>query len=128
MREGQVEILLVTSRKQKRWILPKGICEPAVSRRETAAREAYEEAGAVGKVADRALGSYSYIKWGAECQVDLFPMRVTKLVDEAQWEERERGRQWMSPEQALKQIKQPELNVMIQRWAAHLQAGATTRA
>lgn len=128
VREDQLEILLVTSRKQKRWILPKGICEPAISSRETAAREAYEEAGAVGEVAERALGSFSYIKWGAECKVDLFPMRVTKVIDEAEWKERERERQWMSPELALKQIKQPELKVMILNWVEHLRAEAAAQA
>jgi 8-oxo-dGTP pyrophosphatase MutT (NUDIX family) len=45
-----VEILLVTSLNSKRWILPKGWAEPDLSLPESAAREAFEEAGVTGQV------------------------------------------------------------------------------
>ena len=40
-----VEVLLVTSRETKRWIIPKGWPIPGLSPSKSAAREAYEEAG-----------------------------------------------------------------------------------
>ena len=127
MVDNGVEILLVMSRKQRHWILPKGICDPALGPHASAAREAFEEAGAEGEVGEQSLGSYRYVKWGGECQVDVFPMRVTRLIDEAEWEESHRGRQWVSPKQAMKQVKQPELKEMIKALAARLEADANTQ-
>jgi phosphohistidine phosphatase len=119
--DGDIEILMVMSRKRKRWILPKGICGPALGPQACAAQEAFEEAGAQGEVGEQALGSYRYEKWGGECTVDVFPMRVTRLLDEADWQESHRGRQWVSPKQALKQLKQPELKAMIKSLVARLE-------
>ena len=42
-----VEVLLITSRKRKRWVIPKGIVEPKLSPLESALKEAYEEAAAI---------------------------------------------------------------------------------
>ncbi|PUB90441.1 MAG: hypothetical protein DBP01_07560, partial [gamma proteobacterium symbiont of Ctena orbiculata] len=67
MEEGEVEILVVMSSKRKHWVLPKGISEPALSLQDSAAKEALEEAGVEGEVAEEPIGAYSYEKWGAEC-------------------------------------------------------------
>ena len=40
-----LEVLLITSRHSKRWILPKGWLQPDLTAAENAAREAFEEAG-----------------------------------------------------------------------------------
>lgn len=122
--EGQIQILMVTSRKRKHWVLPKGIYDSTIGQQASAAQEAYALAGIEGEIDDQALGSYTYMKWGAECKVDVFPMRVISLIDEADWEKRQRGRQWMTPSQAIKQAKQAELKSIIQKWAACLQAEA----
>ena len=45
IRDGVTEVLLITSRKRKDWILPKGIVEPGQTPQEAAAMEALEEAG-----------------------------------------------------------------------------------
>ena len=50
LREGRVEILLITSRKGKRWVVPKGILEPELTPAESAAKEAREEAGVSGRI------------------------------------------------------------------------------
>ncbi|MBT3059659.1 MAG: NUDIX hydrolase, partial [Candidatus Thiodiazotropha sp. (ex Lucina pensylvanica)] len=94
--------------------------EPALSLQESAAKEALEEAGIEGEVAEEPIGSYSYEKWGAECTVDVFPMRVTRELSEKEWEENHRGREWLSPKQAIKRVKQAELKPMIQALAKHL--------
>ncbi|MEW8265593.1 MAG: histidine phosphatase family protein [Candidatus Thiodiazotropha sp.] len=118
--DDKVEIMVVMSSKRKHWVLPKGISEPALSLQESAAKEALEEAGIEGEVAEEPIGSYSYEKWGAECTVDVFPMRVTRELSEKEWEENHRGREWLSPKQAIKRVKQAELKPMIQALAKHL--------
>src|SRR5262245_6003483 len=50
-----------TSRR-RRWIIPKGWPKKGKSPYHSAAREAFEEAGVVGAVAKRSVGSFSYEK------------------------------------------------------------------
>ena len=52
------EVLLVTSLRTRRWILPKGWPHPGLSLPESAAREAQEEAGVIGVADTASLGSY----------------------------------------------------------------------
>ena len=47
-RPNGLEVLLVTSRKGTRWVLPKGVVEPGMTPAASAAREALEEAGIRG--------------------------------------------------------------------------------
>jgi 8-oxo-dGTP pyrophosphatase MutT (NUDIX family) len=60
---GTREVLLLTSRETRRWVIPKGWpmkgCKPA----EVANREAYEEAGLIGRiVGKKPVGSFHYEK------------------------------------------------------------------
>ena len=59
-RKGRFEVLLVTSRRRGRWILPKGWPAPGCSAARSAAREAFEEAGVIGRPGDEPLGSYTH--------------------------------------------------------------------
>jgi phosphohistidine phosphatase len=118
--DGKLEILVVMSSKRKHWVLPKGISEPALSLQESAAKEALEEAGIEGEVAEKAIGSYTYEKWGAQCTVNVYPMRVTRELPEKQWRESHRGREWLAPKLAIKKIKQTELKPMIQALAKQI--------
>ncbi|MEW8028945.1 MAG: histidine phosphatase family protein [Candidatus Thiodiazotropha sp.] len=120
IRDGKVEILVVMSSKRKHWVLPKGISEPALSLQESAAKEALEEAGVEGEVAEEPIGAYIYEKWGAECTVSVYPMQVTRELPENEWQENHRGREWLAPKQAMKRVKQTELKPMIQALAKQL--------
>jgi 8-oxo-dGTP pyrophosphatase MutT (NUDIX family) len=89
-REGEagMEIMLVTSRDSKRWILPKGWPEGEESLSGTAAREALEEAGVSGSVEPREFGRYYYgkklssgLEW--RCEVLVYPIRVEGSLDPA---------------------------------------------
>jgi 8-oxo-dGTP pyrophosphatase MutT (NUDIX family) len=89
--EGETRVMLVTSRETGRWVLPKGWAEKGLSRPELAAKEAFEEAGILGEVSIESAGSYTYPKRSSksriiECKVDVFPMRVGRLLDD--WPER----------------------------------------
>jgi phosphohistidine phosphatase len=112
-RNGRLEVLIIASRKGKHWIVPKGIKEPELSARESAAKEALEEAGVRGSVGDEPLGAYDYQKWGGICRVDVYPMKVNRLVANSLWKERHRQRRWVSATEAQLLLKQPELRDMV---------------
>lgn len=111
--EGKLEILVISSSKNKHYVVPKGIHEPGLSARKSAAKEAWEEAGVEGEVSEKKIGHYEYDKWGGTCLVDVFAMEVNYLVPENEWEESHRGRQWLPPDEAIEHIKQQALKPMI---------------
>jgi phosphohistidine phosphatase len=111
--DGQLQILIIRSSQDKHWVVPKGIADPGHSLQDSARKEAWEEAGVEGKVDDEALGSYSYPKWGSTCSVTVYPMAVTLQLPEEVWEERHRGRMWVSPKKAVELLKQREVHPMI---------------
>ena len=66
-----------------------------------------------GKVADDAIGSYQYEKWGATCTVTVYPMRVTRQLSDEEWQEQHRGRQWLTAREAAASVRQKELGELI---------------
>jgi phosphohistidine phosphatase len=120
LRNGEPEVLVISSSKKKHFVVPKGIKDPGLTPQESAAKEAHEEAGVEGKVDEAPIGSYSYEKWGATCTVDVYPMEVTRVLPEDEWEEKHRGRDWVSPEQAAKRLKQREIAPMVGELAQRL--------
>jgi 8-oxo-dGTP pyrophosphatase MutT (NUDIX family) len=58
----RTEVMLVTSREARRWIIPKGWPQKGKAPHRSAAREAFEEAGIVGTVGRRPIGSFAYKK------------------------------------------------------------------
>jgi 8-oxo-dGTP pyrophosphatase MutT (NUDIX family) len=107
------EVLLITSRESRRWIIPKGWAEKRVKPREMAAREAFEEAGIRGKVSKHPVGTYRYHKRLAaersvECEVIVYLLDVREEM--MNWPEKhERERCWMSPENAAAFISESGL-------------------
>ena len=109
---GSFEILLITSRRRGRWIIPKGIIEPGLMAVESAQKEAAEEAGVVGSVSTVPVGEYRYPKWGGACTVQVFALHVHTVWDT--WPEAaERKRQWMAPDAAAHAVHDPELQQLI---------------
>jgi phosphohistidine phosphatase len=53
LRGDDLEVLVITSRKGTRWVLPKGIVEPGMTAAASAAKEAMEEAGVEGRAMAR---------------------------------------------------------------------------
>ncbi|MBI9072450.1 MAG: NUDIX hydrolase [Melioribacteraceae bacterium] len=108
----QLKIMLITSRKKKRWIIPKGVIEPGMTPRESALREALEEAGCIGEVEDEKIGSYEICKWEGICSVDVYPMKVNKEFDS--WEEDFRDRAWFTTDEVLNKIYNEDIKKVIQ--------------
>lgn len=122
--EGSLEILLATSRETRRWIIPKGWPMKGKSPHRTAEREAFEEAGLVGKIQHRPIGSYRYekkMKDGAfvECEVEVFPLKVN--TQRRRWPEYEqRETRWFAPSEAAASVQEPELATLIGKLQASL--------
>ncbi|MEN8204940.1 MAG: histidine phosphatase family protein [Pseudomonadota bacterium] len=120
VRDGKMEILVIASSKKHHLVVPKGIKDPGLSPRASAAKEALEEAGIEGDIAETALGSYTCEKWGATCTVAVYPMKVTRVIPEEEWEERHRGREWVAPDVAASRLKQEELRPLVRKLEALL--------
>ena len=124
--KGGLEVLLVTSRETRRWVIPKGWPMKNKKPHAAAAREALEEAGVTGRVLKRPIGVYSYIKRlknGAplQCSVDVFPLKVTGQL--TRWREQgERTGRWFSVEEAAEAVEEPDLQALIRGFAAHVAA------
>src|SRR5262245_42226940 len=102
---SKTEVMLVTSRGTGRWIIPKGWPMKRKPPHAAAAREALEEAGVVGEIGKKPIGSFSHEKVKAGqmvvCEVKVFPLEVTH--QRKTWPEKgKREVQWLSPAKAAK--------------------------
>jgi phosphohistidine phosphatase len=111
--DGSIEFLIISSSKNKHWVVPKGIREPGLTSQQSAEKEAWEEAGIRGDVDEALLGTYSVQKWGAECLIEVYAMQVHEVVEEDDWEERHRRRQWLTAEKAAAALRQAELGKLL---------------
>ncbi|MCA1558080.1 MAG: NUDIX hydrolase, partial [Acidobacteria bacterium] len=81
VRGAEVEVMLITSRRRSRWIIPKGIVDLGKTPEASALKEAYEEAGIEGEAASEELGEYEYDKWGGVCKVKVYLMHVMSVLE-----------------------------------------------
>ena len=101
---SDVEVLLVTSRLSRHWLIPKGWPMKGRTDCDAAAREALEEAGVLGTVSPTPIGRYGYDKvslgnGSIPCLVDVYALRVE--TESAKWREATtRTRTWMPLETA----------------------------
>lgn len=113
----RLEIMLVSSRETGRWVLPKGWPMKGIKPHKTAAREALEEAGILGKVAKTSLGGYSYSKRLENdsvqmCRVQIFAFEVEQ--ERNSWlEKHERTRKWFAVTDAAEAVEESELREAI---------------
>ncbi|MDA5093860.1 NUDIX hydrolase [Aliiroseovarius sp. KMU-50] len=116
IKDGKIQILLITSRGTGRWIIPKGWPMDGETPAGAAATEAFEEAGAMGKLKHNVLGFYAYDKGHAgeklPCVVAVFPLKVKNLV-KSYPEMGQRRRKWVSQKKASQMVDEPELRQMI---------------
>ncbi|MCF8259716.1 MAG: NUDIX hydrolase [Melioribacteraceae bacterium] len=109
--DDKFEILIIRSRKDKRWIIPKGIIDNGYSAQEAARKEAVEEAGIDGKIINVILGAQVYKKWGGKCKVVYYPLKVTEV--HKKWEEDFRKRKWINIDLIQEFIKEKQLLIII---------------
>ena len=117
IKRGRPKILLITTRKSRRWIIPKGWLIPGLSPQETALQEAWEEAGVSGRINGARLGQFLHLKHHSNrppslCLVDVFPLHVSTVSQEYP-EKTERRRKWFSPKKAALKVDSHELAELL---------------
>ena len=116
-RGGKLLILLISSRRTRRWIIPKGWPIEGRKPQEAAAIEAHEEAGIEGEVSEAPLGSYRYLKevkdgQSLAVQVIVFPLAVEGLADRFK-EAGQRNTAWFQYRHAATLVAEPALRRLI---------------
>ncbi|HEU0162675.1 MAG TPA: NUDIX hydrolase [Rhizomicrobium sp.] len=112
-----LEVLLITSLSTRRWIIPKGWPMLEMTLAESAAREAFEEAGVEGNIGEAPVGNYPYLKerkdgGGMPCSVDVFPLEVTGQAES--WPEQgARELAWLPLEDAAAKVAEPGLRDIL---------------
>ena len=115
--EGQIQVLLITTRNKGRWIVPKGWIEDNLSAHRSAKKEALEEAGVKGKISSVSLGCYRHGRSKKAPIVEVFLMRVECELES--WPEQdERVRQWVSLEEAYHHVEEDGLKAILDEAAA----------
>jgi 8-oxo-dGTP pyrophosphatase MutT (NUDIX family) len=123
IQEGRIEVLLVTSRETRRWLIPKGWPMKGKKPHKAAAQEAEEEAGVKGEIMHEPLGHYDYWKRRAShfdlCRVSVYPLEVSKQLKS--WREKgQREAKWFEVEDAAHQVLEPALADLIRRLPEHV--------
>ncbi|GLQ54158.1 NUDIX hydrolase [Devosia nitrariae] len=94
--DGHVVFLMITSRRSANWVFPKGSAMKGLTPWETAAEEAFEEAGVRGEIEPEPVGSYLHPRNddpSGLVRIELYPLLVTEQLDD--WrEEPQRFRHW----------------------------------
>jgi 8-oxo-dGTP pyrophosphatase MutT (NUDIX family) len=88
----------------------------------SAAQEAFEEAGVIGKIGKRPFGTYAYdkrLKSGRiqRVRVAVFGLRVESELDEYP-EAGQREKRWASLSEAAGLVDEPELRVILETFKA----------
>lgn len=115
--EKELRILLITSRDTGRWVIPKGNPVAGLAGAETAAREAYEEAGIEGEVSPEPIGGFGYDKRRRDgsavpARVTVYAIRVERQLPD--WPERgQRRLGWFDPAGAAEAVQEAELKALI---------------
>jgi 8-oxo-dGTP pyrophosphatase MutT (NUDIX family) len=112
-----LEVLLVTSRRRGRWVLPKGNRRRLMLPHRAAAMEAFEEAGVLGLIEPLPVGTYRQVKLAkdgssVDLEVQAFALFVNTELRE--WPEMTvRRRRWMNLSQAESSVRDLELATLI---------------
>jgi 8-oxo-dGTP pyrophosphatase MutT (NUDIX family) len=116
----ELEVLLVTSRKKGRWVLPKGNVRGMLPHA-SAAREAFEEAGVIGIISRNSVGVYHHRKTVSADEeivipVNVFPLFVNTLL--RTWPEMAyRSRRWMHVLEAAETVEDQEIRDVLHSFA-----------
>ena len=129
-RRKKAEVLLVTGRRSGRWMIPKGWPVAGKSLADSAAQEAFEEAGIKGKIDPKPIGTFRHVKqhllFGTlEVDILVHPMAVERELGD--WPERgERTRKWFDLDKAADRVDSEELRNLIVQFGKSLTAAKRT--
>lgn len=120
-KDGKKQVLLITSRDTRRWIVPKGWPIDGLDAAGAALQEAWEEAGVKkANIEAEPVGMFEYnklLEGGAPVQVEakVFSVEVEVLEDEFP-ESADRERKWVSPQEAAEMVDEPELQEILRQF------------
>lgn len=116
---GELVVLLIGSRRNGRWGVPKGHFDPGESSYAAARREAFEEAGVIGTVDTDVFGSFSYRKDSSthRYHVTVHLLRVYEIAAEFP-EKTIRKQKWFPLKVAIRDAAQPGLRVLLSQLEA----------
>jgi 8-oxo-dGTP pyrophosphatase MutT (NUDIX family) len=119
---GATRVLLISKKRTKNWGIPKGRVSRQLSFAETAAKEAFEEAGVVGSISPGSVGMFRATKRipGSLPQriieVWVYLLEVTKTLPD--WPEKgKRATRWVTCDVAARQLREPVLAKLCHRLA-----------
>ncbi|MBD2205271.1 NUDIX hydrolase [Calothrix sp. FACHB-1219] len=118
VQDGKIEVLLITSRDRRKWVMPKGDIPNGMSPPDSAAKEAWEEAGVIGTVSDRKIGTYKYRKRGKNYRVNMYLLPVEILCEDYP-EAGHRQRQWVDISHAMNWIEITSLKRILKEFPAN---------
>jgi len=117
LRDGKVQVLLITSRDTGRWVIPKGWPMRGRSLSGAARQEAWEEAGVKGRVSSDPLGSFHYdkrLEGGLAVPTDVLVYHLQiESMSKSYPEDHQRKRRWFSPNQAAKRVDESGLQDIL---------------
>ncbi|MFC2102956.1 NUDIX hydrolase [Bacteroidota bacterium] len=122
IKDDDLEILLITSIRKKKWIIPKGFIEFNLTAFESAKKEAFEEAGVIGTNETIELGSFTLKKYGGLTKIVVYSMEVEKIKDDYP-EKNLRKRKWFSAAEASDEVSLSEVGKMIKLLEGEVLAG-----
>lgn len=128
--DSRIRVLLVTTRRRRDWIIPKGWPIRNLTPAATAAREAYEEAGLLGTVvSDAPFGVFRYAKQRNARRTLAFEVSVFLFTVQRQlrkWPEKaERETRWFAPEDAAALVGPAGLAELLLRAATFVDPSQT---
>ncbi|MGB0507440.1 MAG: NUDIX hydrolase [Pikeienuella sp.] len=113
----RIEILTITTRRSRRWSIPKGGQIEGLSEQESASQEAWEEAGVRGQASVMPVGEYQLIQGASrsalgKTTVTVYSLHVT--TEETNFPEfGQRKIAWRKPEKAAAKVREPDLARLI---------------
>jgi 8-oxo-dGTP pyrophosphatase MutT (NUDIX family) len=121
-KNGEPRILLISKKNTGNWGIPKGNVEPHISFPESAAKEAFEEAGVSGRISPYPIGMLRTRKRVGDArshrtiEVWMYLLEVTEAA--SNWPEKhKRQAKWVSCETAARLLREPVLAQLCHRLA-----------
>jgi ADP-ribose pyrophosphatase YjhB (NUDIX family) len=118
--DGGVDVLLITSRDTRRWVIPKGWPIKMLKPGPSAAQEAFEEAGVLGVTSRKSIGVYHYdkrLRSGRLQHVRVMVYGLEVREERPAWPELgQREKRWTTPAEAASLVDELELKALLAKF------------